>query len=159
MSMDGGTLGSLQDVNKQLISRLEGAGMQSISDLATATPYELLEDYHSNYDDDNKGIEIDFETISKLVHKAKQKLIEDGILQMDFYSAEKMLEIIFETEEESIDHLCQLFRLYGEKNNLEEIVSKAFESGLLQRQKKTLTYLTLDPDPKKVQQFYDLIDN
>jgi hypothetical protein len=48
---DGGTLESLQDVNKQLISRLEGAGIQSISDLATTTPSELLEDYHYNYDD------------------------------------------------------------------------------------------------------------
>jgi DNA repair protein RadA len=93
MSRDGGTLESLQDVNKQLISRLEGAGIQSISDLATATPYELLEDYHSNYDDAIREIEIDFETISRLVLKARQKLIEDGLLQRDFYSAEKMLEI------------------------------------------------------------------
>jgi DNA repair protein RadA len=91
MSGNGGALQSLQDVNKQLISRLEGAGIQSISDLATTTPYELLEDYHSNYDDVIKGI--DFETISQLVLKARQKLIEDGLLQRDFYSAEKMLEI------------------------------------------------------------------
>jgi DNA repair protein RadA len=91
MSRDGGTLESLQDINKQLISRLEGAGIQSISDLATTTPYELLEDYHSNYDDAIEGI--DFETISQLVLKARQKLIEQGLLQRDFYSAEKMLEI------------------------------------------------------------------
>jgi hypothetical protein len=45
MSRDSGTLKSLHDVNKQLISRLEGAGIQSISDLATATHYKLLEDY------------------------------------------------------------------------------------------------------------------
>jgi DNA repair protein RadA len=93
MSRDGGTLESLQDVNKQLISRLEGAGIQSISDLATTTPFELLEDYHSNYDDAIKGIEIDFESISQLVLKARQKLIEYGLLQRDFSSAEKMLEI------------------------------------------------------------------
>jgi hypothetical protein len=37
MSRDGGALESLQDVNKKLISKLEGAGIQSISDLATAT--------------------------------------------------------------------------------------------------------------------------
>ena len=35
---------------KQLIIKLEGGGIHSISDLATATPYELLEDYYSNYD-------------------------------------------------------------------------------------------------------------
>jgi DNA repair protein RadA len=40
-----------------------------------------------------RGIEIDFETISQLVLKARQKLIEYGLLQRDFYSAEKMLEI------------------------------------------------------------------
>jgi hypothetical protein len=66
---------------------------------------------------------------------------------------------LFETEEELIAHLCQCFGYYGEKNNPKEIVSKAFKSRLLQRQKKTLTYITLDPDPKKVQQFYDLLDN
>jgi hypothetical protein len=91
MSRDGGTLESLQDVNKQLISRLEGVGIQSISGLATTAPYELLEDYYSNYDDAIKGI--DFESISQLVLKARQKLIEDGLLQRDFHSAEKMLEI------------------------------------------------------------------
>ena len=91
MFRDGGALESLQDVNKQLINRLEGAGIQSISDLATTTPIELLENYHSNYDDAIRGI--DFETISQLVLKARQKLIEDGLLQRDFYSAEKMLEI------------------------------------------------------------------
>src|ERR671919_2506115 len=91
MFRDGGALESLQDVNKQLINRLEGAGIQSISDLATTTPYDLLEDYHSNYDDAIRGI--DFETISQLVLKARQKLIEDGLLQRDFDSAEKMLEI------------------------------------------------------------------
>jgi DNA repair protein RadA len=91
MSRDGGALKSLQNVDEQLISRLEGAGIQSISDLATTTPYELLEDYHSNYDDVIEGI--DFETISQLVLKARQRLIEQGLLQRDFYSAEKMLEI------------------------------------------------------------------
>ena len=50
MSGDGGALEGLQDVNRKLISKLEGAGIQSISDLATATPFELLEDYYSNYD-------------------------------------------------------------------------------------------------------------
>jgi hypothetical protein len=50
-----------------------------------------IPDYYSNYDDAVRGI--DFETISQLVLKAKRKLIEDGLLQKDFSSAEKMLEI------------------------------------------------------------------
>ena len=91
MSGDGGTLESLQDVDQHLLHKLKDIGIGSISDLATTTPPELLEDYYSNYDDAISGI--DFETISNLVLKAKQKLIEDGLIQRDFSSAEKMLEI------------------------------------------------------------------
>src|SRR5918992_5501928 len=90
MSRDGGALESLQAVNKKLISKLEGAGIQSISDLATATPYELLEDYYSNYDQGATGIDV--ETITEVIIKAKQKLIAYGLLQKEFSSAEKMLE-------------------------------------------------------------------
>ncbi|HEU4824333.1 MAG TPA: hypothetical protein VFS97_12980 [Nitrososphaeraceae archaeon] len=68
MSEDGGTLESLQVVDKYSI----GAGIQSISDLATTTASEPLEDYYSNYDADTRGIDI--ETISQLIIKAKQKL-------------------------------------------------------------------------------------
>src|SRR5918999_1418441 len=91
MSGDGGALESLQDVDQHLLHKLKDIGIGSISELATTTPPELLEDYYSNYDDAISGI--DFETISQLVLKAKQKLIEDGLIQMDFSSAEKMLEI------------------------------------------------------------------
>ena len=106
MSRDGGALKSLQDVNRKLISKLEGAGIQSISDLATATPYELLEDYYSNYDQGATGIDV--ETISEVIIKAKQRLIADGLLEKDFSSAEKMLErrqdlIRFSTGSESFD--------------------------------------------------------
>lgn len=45
MSDDGGTLESLQGVDRYLIDKLEGAGIQSISDLATTTAAELIEDY------------------------------------------------------------------------------------------------------------------
>jgi DNA repair protein RadA len=90
MSGDGGTLESLHDVNQHLLDKLEGAGIQSISDLATKTVSELLEDYYSNYDD-SRGI--DEETISKLVMRAKRKLIEDGLIQKEFSSAEDMLEV------------------------------------------------------------------
>jgi DNA repair protein RadA len=91
MSGDGGALESLQNVDQHLAHKLKGIGIGSIFDLATTTAPELLEDYYSNYDDAISGI--DFETISQLVLKAKQKLIEDGLLQRDFSSAEKMLEI------------------------------------------------------------------
>jgi hypothetical protein len=59
--------------------------------LAASTASELLEEYYSNYDD--SGIGIDLETISQAVMKAKQKLIEGGLLQKDFSSAEDMLEV------------------------------------------------------------------
>jgi DNA repair protein RadA len=90
MSGDGGTLESLHCVNQPLLDKLKGAGIQSISDLATKTVSELLEDYYSNYDD-SRGI--DEETISNLVMKAKQKLIDDGHLRKEFSNAEDMLEV------------------------------------------------------------------
>src|SRR5918994_1318248 len=91
MSGDGGTLESLQDIDQHLLHKLKGIGIGSISDLATTSAISLSEDYYSNYDDAVRGI--DFETISQLVLKAKRKLIEDGLIQRDFSSAEKMLEI------------------------------------------------------------------
>ena len=90
MTQDGGTLESL-DLQDHMLQKLEGIGIQSISDLATTTTSEFLESYYSNYDEGIGGI--DFETISQLVLKAKQKLIEHGLLQKEFSSAEKMLEI------------------------------------------------------------------
>jgi DNA repair protein RadA len=81
----------LEGVDQRLLEKLEGAGVQSVSDLATSTASELLEEYYSNYDDG--GIGIDLETISQAVIRAKQKLIEDGLLQKDFSSAEDMLEV------------------------------------------------------------------
>jgi nucleotidyltransferase/DNA polymerase involved in DNA repair len=54
MYEDGGTLESLHGVSQHLISKLQGAGIQSISDLAATTKSELLEDYYSNYDEDVK---------------------------------------------------------------------------------------------------------
>ena len=40
MSGDGGTLESLHDVNQHLLDKLDGVGIQSISDLATKTSSE-----------------------------------------------------------------------------------------------------------------------
>jgi DNA repair protein RadA len=90
MSRDGSTLDSL-DVDQNLLHELKGVGIESISNLAATTAPELLEDYYSNYDNAARGIDI--ETISHAIVKAKQKLIEDGLLQKDFTSAEDMLEL------------------------------------------------------------------
>lgn len=51
MSGDGGEsqLKSLQDVHQNLLHKLKGVGIESVSDLATTTASELLEDYYSNY--------------------------------------------------------------------------------------------------------------
>jgi DNA repair protein RadA len=91
MSGDGGTLESLHGINQHLITKLQGAGIQSISDLATTTASELLEEYYSNYNENSPGI--DTETISQLIIKAKQKLVDDGHLHKEFSNAEDMLEV------------------------------------------------------------------
>jgi hypothetical protein len=78
MSGDGGTLESLHGINQLLLDKLEGVGIQSVSDFATKTVPEILEDYYSNYDEDARGI--DEGTITSLVMKAKRKLIEDGLI-------------------------------------------------------------------------------
>jgi DNA repair protein RadA len=91
MSGDGGALESMHDVSQHLLDKLEGVGIQSVSDLATKTVSELLEDYYSTYYESGRGI--DEETISNLVMKAKQKLIDDGLLHKEFSNAEDMLEM------------------------------------------------------------------
>jgi DNA repair protein RadA len=106
MSGDGGTLESLQDVDQHLLDKLQGVGIQSVSDLATTTAAELLEDYYSNYNEGARGIDV--ETISQLILKAKQRLIEDGLLQKEFSTAERMLElrkklVRFTTGSQSLD--------------------------------------------------------
>src|SRR5215216_7778934 len=92
MSGDGGEsqLKGLLGVDQQLLHKLEGVGIQSISDLAATTASELLEDYYSNYDEGARGIDI--ETLSRLILRAKQQLIEDGLLQNEFSTAERLLE-------------------------------------------------------------------
>ena len=47
MSEDGGQLQlkGLEGVDQWLLDKLEGAGVQSVSDLATSTASELLEEY------------------------------------------------------------------------------------------------------------------
>ena len=73
MFEDGGTLKSLQGADKYLIDKLQGVDIQSLSDPATTTAAELLEDYYFNYDEGGRGIDIEtIETISQLIIKAKQ---------------------------------------------------------------------------------------
>jgi DNA repair protein RadA len=91
MSGDGGRLEGLHGVSQHLISKLEGVGIQSISELAAKTVLEFLEDYYSNYEEDAKGI--DEVTISNLVMKAKRKLTDDGLIQKEFSTAEEILEV------------------------------------------------------------------
>jgi DNA repair protein RadA len=94
MSRDGSTLESLEGLeglDENLLLKLKEFGIESISNLASTTAPEVLEDYYSNYDNAARGIDI--ETISHAVVKAKQKLMEDGLLQKDFSSAEDMLEL------------------------------------------------------------------
>jgi hypothetical protein len=48
MSRDGSQsqLKSLENVDQQLLDKLEGAGVRSVSDLATSTASELLDEYY-----------------------------------------------------------------------------------------------------------------
>ena len=48
----------LEGIDQRLLDKLEGAGVRSVSDLATSTASELLEEYYSNYDDAASGIVI-----------------------------------------------------------------------------------------------------
>jgi len=54
MSGDGGRLESIHGVDQDLLDKLDEVGIQSISDLATKTASELLEDYYSNYDENGR---------------------------------------------------------------------------------------------------------
>jgi hypothetical protein len=67
MSGDGGTLESLHDVSQHLLDKLEGVGIQYVSDLATKTVSELLEEYYSNYEDANMGLDIPKEHIELML--------------------------------------------------------------------------------------------
>jgi DNA repair protein RadA len=84
-------LEDLPDVEPYLISKLKRAGIQSVLDLAASIPIELAGggDY---IDDDNSAITSDIETISQLVGKAKKALIDSGVLNKEFCTAEEFLE-------------------------------------------------------------------
>ena len=56
---------STRSDTKNLLLKLKGVGIESISNLVATTASELLEDYYSNYDNAAKGIDI--ETISHAI--------------------------------------------------------------------------------------------
>jgi hypothetical protein len=66
--------------------------IRSISGLAATTISELLEDYYSNYDEGAGSIE-EAIAISQLIIKAREKLIEDGVICKELTTAEDMLEV------------------------------------------------------------------
>jgi DNA repair protein RadA len=82
-------LEDLPGVQPHLISKLKGAGIQSILDLAASIPNELAaggEGYEGN------TISADKETISELVLKAKKALTDSGALIKEFSTADQVLE-------------------------------------------------------------------
>jgi len=105
------------------------------------------------------------ESMKQILSRERHKRINEALQRLaDYNDWNKTKDSVkwshlFENEEDLTKYLCQNFIFYGEKNNPMEIVNKAFESGIFQKQEKTLTYLTLNPEPKKIEQFYNLLDN
>jgi DNA repair protein RadA len=82
-------LEDLPGVQPHLISKLKGAGIQSVLDLAASIHNELAvggEGYEGN------AISSDTETISELVLKAKKALVDSGALIKEFSTADQVLE-------------------------------------------------------------------
>jgi DNA repair protein RadA len=73
------------EIKPHLITKLKGAGIESIFDLAISIPHQLTED---------GGILTDADTESALdlVTKAKKALIDSGLLAKDFSTPEEILE-------------------------------------------------------------------
>jgi DNA repair protein RadA len=73
------------EIKPQLITKLKGAGIESIFDLAISTPHQLIEE---------RGIltGADAQIALELVTKAKKALIDSGLLAKDFSTAEEILE-------------------------------------------------------------------
>src|SRR5437660_12679663 len=73
------------EIKPQLITKLKGAGIESIFDLAVSIPHQLIEE---------GGILTGADTNIALdiVMKAKKALIDSGWLARDFSTAEEILE-------------------------------------------------------------------
>ena len=87
-------LEDLPDVEPYLINKLKRAGILSVLDLAVSIPHELAEGGGDYYGSENNttAITADIETISQLVGKAKKALIDSGVLNKEFCTAEEFLE-------------------------------------------------------------------
>jgi DNA repair protein RadA len=72
-----------------MINKIKRAGIQSVTDLAVAIPMELLA---GDYADNNAIPGADIETVFQLVMKAKKALMDSGVLDKEFCSAEQFLE-------------------------------------------------------------------
>jgi DNA repair protein RadA len=81
-------LQDLPGVEPYMLSKLKRAGVQSVTDLAVSTPIELIAGDYA----DNSPIEADIETVFQLVTKAKKALMDSGVLDKEFCSAEQILE-------------------------------------------------------------------
>ena len=73
------------EIKPHIITRLKGAGIESIFDLAISIPHQLIED---------GGIltGADTHVALDIVMKAKKALIDSGLLARDFSTAEEILE-------------------------------------------------------------------
>src|SRR5207244_12786662 len=73
------------EIKPHLITKLKGAGIESIFDLAISIPHQLIED---------GGIltGADTHVALDIVMKAKKALIDSGLLARDFSTAEEILE-------------------------------------------------------------------
>jgi hypothetical protein len=73
------------EIKPHLITKLKGAGIESIFDLAISIPHQLIED-GSILTGSDAQVALD------LVMKAKKALINCGLLAKDFSTAEEILE-------------------------------------------------------------------
>jgi DNA repair protein RadA len=73
------------EIKPHLVTKLRGAGIESIFDLAISIPHQLIEDGGILTGDDAQ-VALD------LVMKAKKALIDSGLLAKDFSSAAEILE-------------------------------------------------------------------
>jgi DNA repair protein RadA len=82
-------LEDLPGVEPHMINKIKRAGIQSVTDLAVAIPVELLA---GDYVDNNAIPGADIEIVFQLVMKAKKALMDSGVLDKEFCSAEQILE-------------------------------------------------------------------
>jgi len=73
------------EIKPHLITKLKGAGIESIFDLAISIPHQLIED-------GSILTGTDAQVALELVMKATRALIDSGLLAKDFSTSEQILE-------------------------------------------------------------------